>query len=247
MVDATANTPVEWDALVASSLARATSPASAKPWGRSPLHLRPSPSRQWLPAYERSLAGIHPAVRAELRGLVRGEAPWPLTLVGAAGRGKTCAALVLLDYCAGQTAYRTFPAFSRQFAEVLCGKAFSRGENGTSYPLTSQSFWLLASSPELLVLDEVGMREVVSDTAYESLWSLLECRRGRPLVLVSNLDLEALARVYDGRITSRLTMGTVLTIKGPDRRAEIGRGTEQLSDEAPVPSPRRIPVEARHG
>jgi hypothetical protein len=48
-------------------------------------------------------------------------------------------------------------------------------------------------------------------------------RKGRPVVIVSNHDLRKLSEIYDERIVSRLSAGTVLEIRGQDRRRNTGR------------------------
>lgn len=73
-----------------------------------------------------------------------------------------------------------------------------------------------------LFLDDLGIR-APTDAMRQYLFDLLEYRKDLPLVITSNLSPEGLAELYDDRIISRLTAGTVLEIDGDDRRAGTGK------------------------
>ena len=66
--------------------------------------------------------------------------------------------------------------------------------------------------------DDLGARDRVSDHAYETLKKVLDSREGRPLIALSNARLSELARVYDDRIASRLSAGTLIALDEPDQR-----------------------------
>ena len=72
----------------------------------------------------------------------------------------------------------------------------------------------------LLVLDDVGLREVAEDYHMETLFQTLERREGRPLVCTSNLNPEEIEMSYNVRIRSRLCTGTIYRLSGPDRREQ---------------------------
>jgi DNA replication protein DnaC len=148
---------------------------------------------------------------------VAGEAPWPFFCHGPAGTGKTCAALCLLDHLAGGGEYHTAASLAELLAQAQQGRLtwYREGYGGTVWP---EKVWEGVRRECLVVLDELGAREKVSDHQYECVKRLLDERQGRPLVALSNLDLQALARVYDDRIASRLAAGTVLRLEGEDRR-----------------------------
>lgn len=88
-----------------------------------------------------------------------------------------------------------------------------------AFDLTEQRFrqWLLVK-PDFFVLDELGGRERTSDAHYEAVLDVLECRKHRPFMAISNLTPAELEKVYDGRIVSRLGSGTVCELNGEDRR-----------------------------
>jgi len=72
-----------------------------------------------------------------------------------------------------------------------------------------------------VILDDLGLRPP-TDTMYQSLFDVLEWRKGKPLLITSNKSPEDLALLYDDRIKSRLRAGTVVNMDGPDRRAAKG-------------------------
>jgi DNA replication protein DnaC len=86
------------------------------------------------------------------------------------------------------------------------------------YRITVPYFWQRIREASFVVLDELGCRDRVSDHVYEAVKRLLDEREGRPLMVLSNLDLEAIEKLYDDRLTSRLAAGTVVELIGPDMR-----------------------------
>ena len=54
-----------------------------------------------LPDKHRELDLVDADLRDALRACVTGKAPWPLTLIGGPGSGKTCGVLLLHDWCGG--------------------------------------------------------------------------------------------------------------------------------------------------
>jgi DNA replication protein DnaC len=161
--------------------------------------------RRLLPHIERSLRSVVPKLLATFNSLALGELPWPLVVYGPAGTGKTCAALALADIAdtaayieADDWASTTIQRPTEVEAELahLCGK-------------------------ELLIVDELACREKVGDLHYLSLKRLIDARSRSAnvaTIYISNLEPQALIKVYDGRIYSRLTCGTVFNLSGPDRR-----------------------------
>ncbi len=78
--------------------------------------------------------------------------------------------------------------------------------------------WRNIENAPLVILDEIGCREKVSDAHYEVIKELLDVRHFKPLVCISNLSFKEIGSVYDGRIVSRLGNGTVVEMVGSDRR-----------------------------
>lgn len=204
-----------WEALVESARRTASTTASAPSPGRTKLLLRAEGAVKHLPGTARSLAMIPPPLRDEVRRLVAGEAPWPLFVSAPAGVGKTCAALCLLDHAGGL--YYTATGLASAVIEAQQGRLTWREEarNGTLFP---EALWRWLAREPLVVLDELGSRDRVSDHHYECVKRLLDERHGKPLVVLSNLDLARVGQLYDDRVASRLAAGTVIRLEGRDRR-----------------------------
>jgi len=49
---------------------------------------------------------------------------------------------------------------------------------------------------------------------------VLDERQDRPLLVLSNLDIKGIDTLYDERISSRLGAGTIVQLRGRDRRVE---------------------------
>jgi len=73
-----------------------------------------------------------------------------------------------------------------------------------------------------LVVDDIGFTDKPSAWQTEAIYHLANERRAhqRPTLWTSNLDPDALAKVYGPAIASRLTGGKVVCLGGQDRRAE---------------------------
>jgi DNA replication protein DnaC len=150
------------------------------------------------------------------------ETPWPFVMLGEAGSGKTCAALLMLDKCEGSTWYQTF--------DQLCERArFAKlGQLQTSrgYSVSETEVWQEYVEAHFAVLDDIGIRERASDHVYECLYRALTKREERSLVCASNLTLAELELLFDDRVTSRLSAGTVVHVGG-DQRQEQGVDVRQ--------------------
>lgn len=92
------------------------------------------------------------------------------------------------------------------------------GQGGNVWP---EMIWESIAKSPLIVFDELGCRDRVSDFQYETAKRVLDKREGKPLVVISNLTLKTLAELYDDRFCSRLAAGTVLGVSGDDRRLKI--------------------------
>ena len=207
-----------WDAITAQALATKSGlPSSGKQSGLTPLALQAAPKRTQLAEAERSVAGIPPGIRATIRGLVAGELPWPFMLHGTVGSGKTCALLCLLDYAGGE--YHTVAGLCSLMNRAAMGRVEwnADGRGGTLWP---EQIWKRIAKAPLIVLDEIGCRSNVTDAHYEVVKEMIDVRHRKPLAVLSNLPLATLGKLYDERIVSRLSAGTVVELNGPDRRLE---------------------------
>lgn len=152
-------------------------------------------------------------LRNTMRGLVKGELPWPLFIYGPPGCGKSSAALLLLDYAGGF--YFTAQGLSEDL--ILSGKGQLRYP-GSDRPLQQKALWLELGTTGLVVLDELAARSRASDHHYDAVKRAIDTRENKPLVGISNLGLDGIVQVYDDRIASRLAAGTIVHLKGEDLR-----------------------------
>lgn len=171
--------------------------------GYQKLAVSKEPTMSMLKEIPRRLNLVDPELRKIFRGLVSGEFRWPLYLWGSVGTGKTLAALCLCDHIP-DSRYLTVEAL----ADAVVSQDTTEWRN------------LLVS--RLVVMDELGARQKDSDLHYKAIQKLADIRerRRRVAVYVSNLSAEQLAALYDDRIASRLSCGTVWQLKGDDRRPE---------------------------
>jgi hypothetical protein len=156
---------------------------------------------------------IDGTLRTAIRQCVAGEADWPLLIWGDAGSGKTCAGLCMVD---------SFGGWAVDLPDLHGLVLKARGRlllNSGGFVETLDGIggvWDTWQRASLTVLDEVGQREP-TDAQYDTLKRALDLREGLPAVVISNLPMPKLKRVYDDRIVSRLSAGTVIGLTG-DRR-----------------------------
>ena len=166
------------------------------------------------PNVGRRRSEVTPEIRKAINRVITCRSPWPLTMVGSVGIGKTRAALCLLDAYGGGCIYTTL--------RDLCDDALaaSRGEIGDCRGdrMNSRKFWHEWADARITVLDEIAIRENASDFQYECLKRALDAREGKPAIYISNLGLSRISDLFDDRVASRLAMGTVLALDGEDRR-----------------------------
>jgi DNA replication protein DnaC len=212
----TEGTAEVFDKIVASAQQAILDRSKIKPFGSVPLRLHREPIVRWMPGVRRSIGEIDPDLRATFRRLVTGDACWPLFLYGRPGTGKTCAGLCLCDYAFGR--YWTVDELCQEVIESQQGRLLVAGQ--TADVILPAEFWRRAGNWPLVVLDEIGTRESVTPHHYECVKKILDIRveREKPTVLISNLSLDAINKIYDGRVLSRSGRGTYAELKGPDRR-----------------------------
>lgn len=205
-----------WDQLVSQCQTAKSSGISRKPVGLAALVLRKEKVQAILPEQPREVSQIDPEVRKAIRECLTGASPWPLVFFGPAGTGKTSAALCLCDYCLAM--YATATSLCQDFRDADFGRLDVQTQPGHSMKVTSAWLWKKVQASPLVVLDELGCRDTVSDHHYEVVKGVIDKRQGRPLIAVSNLGSKLLAKVYDDRITDRLWAGTVVEFTGESRR-----------------------------
>ena len=176
------------------------------PNGRRELRLRPSAERRILPDVYRRMDLVDKDLLAVFRRLVSGQTKWPLLLHGGVGTGKTCAALCLADFADSAAYYAVAD---------LCDMTMQQS------PEEVAATWNKIAGKELVILDEIGTRTQVGDLEYGVVKRVLDAREfhaGHVAVYISNLPPKLLTALYDQRIVSRLTAGTVHRLPKGDRR-----------------------------
>jgi DNA replication protein DnaC len=168
----------------------------------------------------RTIASIDPQLIKIFRGLISAELPWPLFINGAAGSGKTCASLALIDHVDYQRHLQWSDCASDYHTvRQLCSDLIDRQQKRDEYE-TAGKIWRKIESCAVSVLDELGSRKEVSDFHYETVCEHLDRRAFKPSIYISNLNLNEIAKLYDDRVASRLASGTLFTLKGNDRRID---------------------------
>lgn len=183
------------------------------------------PRVELMPAKYRRLTEVDSRLLEVFHQLVSGKAKWPLYLYGNAGGGKTCAALALSDVVRWPSydtveglatalvngdevgSYRSLDRFCEHWPTWDRLDSIRKGEGG----------W----KPGLAILDELGTRQKTTDLHYQALKTFCDDRENcffRVAVYISNLEPEAIARVYDDRVASRVLCGTWFKLGGQDRR-----------------------------
>ena len=152
--------------------------------------VRPSLSRQWKL--------VAPALQKVLIELARAERRWPLYLHGAVGVGKTRAALAFCDKVVRPGYWAV--------DDVMNGICSGCPPWSFAYSLT--------------VLDELGLPRPGKgrEFDYSAVKEFCDWRECRPAIYICNHHPDAILELYDRRILSRLTSGTVFELQGPDRR-----------------------------
>lgn len=183
---------------------RASTKASGLLWATHPdMKLMKNKPRTW--------PKVDQAAREAFAAVVKGKKNWPLFLNGRAGTGKTFAALAFLDLVWSPYLYEPLDKLLAGLVAIVKQDEY-RGFR------TAQGVWNTWARQSVVVLDEIGARDRVSDFHYETVKRAIDEREGKPAVFISNKPLDDLAKIYDDRIASRLAGGTVMTIICDDRR-----------------------------
>ena len=141
---------------------------------------------------------VDPHLRSIFRSLAAGKAKWPLFLHGPTGTGKTCAVLAFSDFVKAALYF---------LAEELADAIMAGG-----------IVWQRIGECQLAICDEVGARERIGDLHYQAIKRFADLRDHRPAIYVSNCHPDALGKLYDDRIVSRVLCGTWYECQGEDRR-----------------------------
>lgn len=175
------------------------------------------------PGYENSVVNaIDPKVLNALRQLQSSQR-WPLVMTGPTGIGKTSAAAVLYG------TFHQLPMWHRA-DDLLLAVSMGRKEGvqvdtldhfgmTVRKSIKFQDFVNRVISCSCLFIDDLGTR-APTEPMYGALFDLIEWRKDKPLCVTTNKNAVELAELYDDRIASRLSSGTVIKLNGADRREQ---------------------------
>ena len=109
----------------------------------------------------------------------------------------------------------TFPLMGEEDAAMLGQLQTSAG-----YLVSEPEVWREFCEAHFAVLDDIGCQQRVTDHPYHCLKTALDVREGGSLVCASNLTLAQIDKLFDDRITSRLSAGTVVHVTGDQRQMQ---------------------------
>ncbi len=160
---------------------------------------------------KRTMARVDPMLKAVLKGLYLGNAPWPLFLWGPVRKGKTCAILAMIDAIACGVIYKREEVFARELNAAMAGELTHCDISDTKK--TEQQFWKEWTGQKLAVMDELGVRNDVSEPRKAAIGLAVDKRIERPTIYISNHPIDGLGRRYGSRIIERLREGTVFHLE----------------------------------
>ena len=145
-------------------------------------------------------------IKEYVRDVCRRKA-WPLYIHGRPGVGKTSIAALLY------ASWNMQPVWLR--ADTLLREiAFS---NNTE----AQQIRKKLKGAKCVFLDDLGVQPP-NPQMLVALFDLLEDRKGQPLIITGNHNLQSLSQIYEARIVSRISAGAVLWLDGNDHRRSQG-------------------------
>lgn len=174
-----------------------------------------------MPRRERSVTKIAEGFRVQIKDALATDS-WPLFVFGPQGTGKTCAALCLADWFGG--VYMTVTELCAMIIDAQQGRLVTSRVLGRRSPgredtrIGVSAFWGLIENQDLIILDEIARRKQVSDAHYEAVRDMADARDCLPFVVTSNYGLDVIEDLYDATLASRLGAGTVVELRGSDRR-----------------------------
>ena len=186
------------------------------------LHIRPAAEVVVEKDKLRKMFEVCEGVRSRMGRVTKGWDRWPLYFFGPPGRGKTMAALCLLDRCYLPYQYHT----TKSLRDLIIIAQQGRETAEYPYGIHENDVWRSIRQANIVVLDELGVSEKVSDHHYDAVVGVLDAREFKPLVIISNVTPDQLKRVYDDRVWSRACCGTLVDFSAyPDRRLAAKEAT----------------------
>lgn len=163
------------------------------------LRRLPEPKRIYPKSLPREWTMVVEPLRRVLIELAVGRRPWPLYLHGPVGHGKTRAVLAFCD----RVAYARYWTVDGVMSDIIA----------------RDPPWGTLRT-DLAVLDELGLPRPgnAAEFDYSAVKQFCDWRECRPAIYLSNHNSDEIWRLYDPRVQSRLTSGTVYDLVDRDRR-----------------------------
>lgn len=160
---------------------------------------------------------VSPRLYAALQDAFKSK-KFPILLSSPPGLGKTLAMACL---------YRTLPQSVYWWDAINFVRFVQQARRdgsivlpGALYECSESSIWKTRiDKPHILFIDEIGLRNP-SPSQYEIMYELINRRADKPTIYSTNKTLKELHEMFDARISSRLSAGTIIEIQGGDRRRE---------------------------
>lgn len=149
---------------------------------------------------------------------------WPLVFAGPVGTGKSCLA-VLLSRLLPKAQFWAAPGLFAAIARCRTadsGTIEVRGADGEWSPWTEVRILRAIEQCDLLVLDDLGTREL-TEMQTEVLLEVLNRRMRRPTIVTTNLTRTAIETTLGARVASRLLAGKQWWFRGPDQRSQTAK------------------------
>ena len=145
---------------------------------------------------------------------------WPLYLFGAVGVGKSfVAASVFVRWRGTVSMLRYCDLIANSIHVTKYGELSRYNERDILCEYSEASWWRYLADVGLVIVDEIGSG-VPHEWRNELFWKFLELRKGRPLILTTNVDPDAIHEQFDGRIESRILAGSLIEVTGRDQRRD---------------------------
>lgn len=149
---------------------------------------------------------VQPGLKEAFIALASGSVRWPFYLWGAVGTGKSRAALAFCD--------RIQHSYYLTVDEVM--------DHIVGHSPPGEYNWRHEErrTASLVVLDELGLPRSGGgrDFDYSAVKQFVDWRECRAAIYISNHSPEKIGKLYDTRMESRLTSGTVFELRDRDRR-----------------------------
>ena len=150
-----------------------------------------------------------------LRSAVR-EKRYPILLHGPTGTGKTSLAACLYRSLGHTPKWFETIEFIRWIQQ--CRKEGITMLPGAAQEVPEAKIWeSRIERPDFIMFDDLGHR-TATDSQYEIIYELLNRRGKKPAVYSSNLSPAGILKIFDDRVASRLSAGTVIHLTGNDAR-----------------------------